>query len=193
MTAYTANLTITANSAIDTAAICYRKARRDVRRIHGLLTHPRTVEAAKIAVWCLYLGAIVAFTLGQTARILVDTGAKVIQRWAEAEVASCLPTEPNHIPDAGKMVDDPFAPDENPAYATVPAAMAPAATLVVKAEPATQTVTTAHGKTPACAAVVATQPKEPTIRELKRMASEARIKGYGTMSKARLMEALALA
>lgn len=145
MTAYTANLTITANSAIDTAAICYRKARRDVHRIHAMLTHPRTVQAAKIAVWCLYLGAIVAFTLGQTARILVDTGAKVIQRWAEAEVASCLPTEPNHIPDAGKMVEaDPFSPDENPAYATVPAAMAPVATLVVKAEPAAQPVTSAE-------------------------------------------------
>lgn len=82
-----------------------------------------------------------------------------VQRWAEAEVASCLPTD-DHIPDAGEMVEaDPFAPEANPAYA----------------------------------AVVATQPKEPTIRELKRMASEARIKGYGTMSKARLMEALALA
>ena len=93
MTAYTANLTITANSAIDTAAICYRKARRDVRRIHGLLTHPRTMEAAKIAIWSLYVGAVVAYALGQSARILVDTGAKAIQQWAESEVQSCIAIE----------------------------------------------------------------------------------------------------
>jgi hypothetical protein len=80
---YAAQLSITANTALDTAHICYRKARRDCYRIHALLTHPRTVEAAKIAVWCLYLGAVVAFTLGQTARI-------VVQDWADTTVESCL-------------------------------------------------------------------------------------------------------
>ena len=90
---YSSLLTITANSAIDTATICYRKARRDCYRIHALLTHPRTVEAAKIAVWCLYLGAVVAYALGQSARILVDTGAKAIQQWAESEVQSCIAIE----------------------------------------------------------------------------------------------------
>ena len=76
-------LSITANSALDTAHICYRKARRDVHRIHALLTHPTTVEAIKIAIWCLYLGAVVAYVLGQTARILV-------QHWVDAEVACAL-------------------------------------------------------------------------------------------------------
>ena len=81
-------LSITANSALDTAHICYRKARRDVHRIHALLTHPTTVEAIKIAIWCLYLGAVVAYVLGQTARILV-------QHWVDAEVARALaPSEP---------------------------------------------------------------------------------------------------
>jgi hypothetical protein len=131
---YVAQLTITANSAIDTAAICYRKARRDCYRIHGLLTHPRTVQAAKIAVWCLYLGAVVAYALGQSARILVDAGAKAIQQWAEAEVAACLPTD--HIPDAGKMVEaDPFAPTVNPHYPAMAATItAPVAVAVVKVE-----------------------------------------------------------
>jgi len=67
------------------------------------------------------------------------------QRWAEAEVASCLPTKPDHIPDASKMVEaDPFSPTVNEHYPTVPAAMAPVATLVVKAEPAAQPVTSAE-------------------------------------------------
>ena len=97
---YAAQLSITANTALDTAHICYRKARRDCYRIHALLTHPRTVEAAKIAVWCLYLGAVVAFTLGQTARIIV-------QDWADTTVESCLaaPALPTaHIAEAGEMV-----------------------------------------------------------------------------------------
>jgi hypothetical protein len=80
---YAESLTITANTALDTAHICYRKARRDCYRIHALLTHPRTVEAAKIAVWCIYIGAVVAYTLGQTARIIV-------QDWADTTVKSCL-------------------------------------------------------------------------------------------------------
>ena len=76
-------LSITANSALDTAHLCYRKARRDVHRIHALLTHPTTVEALKIAIWCLYIGAVISFALGQTARILV-------QHWVDAEVARAL-------------------------------------------------------------------------------------------------------
>jgi hypothetical protein len=76
-------LSITANSAVDTAHICYRKGRRDVHRIQALLTHPTTVKAAKMTIWCLYIGAVLAFALGQTARIL-------IQSWVEAEVACAL-------------------------------------------------------------------------------------------------------
>ena len=117
-------LTITAESAADTAHICYRKARRDCYRIHALLTHPRTVEAAKIAIWCLYLGAVIAFTLGQTARILVDAGAKAIQQWAESEVAACIATEP--------------APIADPAPA--PAIAAPVAQPVAVAQPVTVAV-----------------------------------------------------
>ncbi len=46
------------------------------------------MEAIKIAIWCLYLGAVVAYVLGQTARILV-------QHWVDAEVARALaPSEP---------------------------------------------------------------------------------------------------
>ena len=80
---YAAQLQITATTALDTAAICYRKARRDCQRIHALVTHPRTVEAAKIAVWTLYLGAVIAYALGQSARIIV-------QHWVDAQVASAL-------------------------------------------------------------------------------------------------------
>ena len=74
---------ITANSALDTAHLCYRKARRDVHRIHALRTHPRTVQAIKIAIWCLYIGAVIAFALGQTARILV-------QHWVDDQMSPAL-------------------------------------------------------------------------------------------------------
>jgi hypothetical protein len=129
-------LAITANSAIDTAAICYRKARNDCYRIHSLLTHPRTVQAAKIAVWCLYLGAVVAYALGQSARILVDAGAKAIQQWAESEVQSCIATEapqpqtitePDHFRDVTKMIPV-------PAPAMAQAITAPVATLTIRTE-----------------------------------------------------------
>ena len=93
-------LSITANSALDTAHLCYRKARRDVHRIHALLTHPTTVEAIKIAIWCLYLGAVVAYVLGQTARILV-------QHWVDAEVARAL--EPSEPVDALPCLPETFA------------------------------------------------------------------------------------
>ncbi|MEY3300440.1 MAG: hypothetical protein RLZZ597_3700 [Cyanobacteriota bacterium] len=92
---YAAQVQITADTALNTAHICYRKARRDCYRIHALLTHPRTVEAAKIAVWSLYVGAVIAYALGQTARI-------VVQHWVDAQVASALPTA--HIAEAGEMV-----------------------------------------------------------------------------------------
>lgn len=127
MSAYTSLLTITANSAIDTAHICYRKARRDCYRIHALLTHPRTVESAKIAVWCLYLGAVVAYALGQSARILVDTGAKAIQQWAESEVQSCIAIE---APTAAIEA----MPAPAPAPAMAQAITQPVAVAVVKVE-----------------------------------------------------------
>jgi len=84
-----------------------------------------------------------------------------VQRWADAEVQSCLYIEdyeidyqadygipddiwnsdPDHIADAGKKVEaDPFSPTVNEHYPAVPAAMAPVATLVVpvtKAQPLT--------------------------------------------------------
>ena len=98
---YAAQVQITANTAIDTAAICYRKARRDCYRIHGLLTHPRTVEAAKIAIWSLYVGAVVAYALGQSARIL-------LQSWVDAQVSSALvEASTAHLPAAEEMVDAP--------------------------------------------------------------------------------------
>ena len=98
---YAAQVQITANTAIDTAHICYRKARRDCYRIHGLLTHPRTVEAAKVAVWCLYLGAVIAYATGQSARIL-------LQSWVDAQVSSALVEDaPAHLPAVGEMVDAP--------------------------------------------------------------------------------------
>lgn len=131
---YSNLLAITANSAIDTAAICYRKARRDVHRIHALLTHPRTVQAAKIAIWCLYLGAVVAFALGQTARILADHGAKAIQQWAEAEVQSCLATEGTAL--------QPIIEAPQPVAQTAPAMAAPitepVVSVTVRAESSTE-------------------------------------------------------
>jgi hypothetical protein len=135
-------------------------------------------EARQTYRWVKDMG----IALGQLAFWSVVWAYAKVSVWAEAEVQGCLfvadedyeidfqqdydvpddiwNSDPDHIPDAGEMVEaDPSAPEANPAYA----------------------------------AVVATQSTAPTIRELKRMASEARIKGYGTMPKARLMEALALA
>ncbi len=98
---YAAQVQITAATAVDTAHICYRKARRDCYRIHGLLTHPRTVEAAKIAIWSLYVGAVIAYALGQSARIL-------LQSWVDAQVSSALvEASTAHLPAAEEMVDAP--------------------------------------------------------------------------------------
>ncbi len=98
---YAAQVQITAETAVDTAHICYRKARRDVHRIHGLVSHPRTVEAAKIAIWSLYVGAVIAYALGQSARIL-------LQNWVDAQVSSAMVEDaPAHLPAAGEMVDAP--------------------------------------------------------------------------------------
>ncbi len=100
-------LTITAHSAADTAAICYRKARRDCWRIHALVTHPRTVQAVKVAVWSLYVGAVVAFALGQTARI-------IIQSWVDGQVETCLERPIAEAPAAEPA--DPFGTEANPHY-----------------------------------------------------------------------------
>lgn len=140
-------------------------------------------EARQTYRWVKAMG----IALGQLAFWSAVWAWAKVQQWAETEVASCLYIEdyeidyqadygipddiwnsdPDHIPDAGEMAD-PFSPAENPHFET-----------------AIQCFTQFTEAT--------VQAKEPSIRELKRMASEARIKGYGTMSKARLMEALALA
>jgi hypothetical protein len=73
MNYYTAPFAATADSAIATAAICYRQSRRDVAKLtrwgRAIATHPRTIQAAKLTVCALYVAAVVAYALGQTARI----------------------------------------------------------------------------------------------------------------------------
>jgi hypothetical protein len=99
------------------------------------------------------------------------------QRWAEAEVQSCLATEPtaDHIPDAGEMVPDPFGPTANPHYAPAMAATIaePVAALVVPVAKA----------------------KTPTTAELRRQCQAAGIKwrnahGKKHLSKAEMIAAL---
>ena len=109
MNYYTAPFTRTAASARDTARLCYRKGRRDTARVarlaHSIATHPRTVEAAKVAVWCLYLGAVVSYALGQTVRIYA-------QHWVDAQVSASLPVSVAPVP--AEMTVDPFCPAVNP-------------------------------------------------------------------------------
>ena len=69
-----------------------------------------------------------AVALGQLAFWSVVWAYAKTAEWAEAEVQSCIPTEPteapaaDHIVDATEMVEaDPFSPTVNPAYAAVAA------------------------------------------------------------------------
>ena len=128
-----------------------------VDRVHALATHPRTVHAAKVAVWCLYLGAVVAYALGQTVRIYA-------QHWVDAQVSASLPAEV--APVAAEMTADPFAPEVNP----LPVVVAPV---------------------PALTEMTVATEKPLTIRQLKAIARERKLRGYGDMTKAQLIQALA--
>ena len=134
MTAYTANLTVTATTAWDTWYSYSDRACNDTATVYRwyVATFFSPAASARYQWIGEMLGCMIALAILYT------------QRWADGEDANCLPTEPDHIPDAGKMVEaDPFSPTVND-YPVVPAAMAPVATLVVKAEPAAQTVTSAE-------------------------------------------------
>ena len=129
-----------------------------VDRVHALATHPRTVQAAKVAVWCLYLGAVVAYALGQTVRIYA-------QHWVDAQVSASLPAEV--APVAAEMAVDPFCPTVNP----LPVVVAPV---------------------PALTEMTVATEKPLTIRQLKAIARERKLRGYGDMTKAQLIQALAI-
>ena len=164
MTTYTASFTATAASAHYTARLCYRKGRRDTARVarlaHSIATHPRTVEAAKVAVWCLYLGAVASYALGQTVRIYA-------QHWVDAQVSASLPGEV--APVAAEMTVDPFCPEVNP----LPVVVAPAPALDDEAKK-----------------LEVSRLESLTIRQLKAQAKAAKVPNYGRMTKAQLVEAL---
>ena len=129
MTAYTAQLTITANTAWDTWYSFSDRACHDTATVYRW--YVATFFSAKAKQRYEEIGQIVgcamvmAVAAGITARI-------VFQKWVDAEVASCLPAD--HIADAGKMVEaDPFAPTVNKHYPAMAATIAdPVAVAVVK-------------------------------------------------------------
>ena len=131
-----------------------------VDRVHAIATHPRTVQAAKVAVWCLYLGAVVAYALGQTVRIYA-------QHWVDAQVSASLPAEV--APVAAEMTADPFAPEVNP----LPVVVAPVPALDDEAKK-----------------LEVSRLESLTIRQLK-AAAKGKVPGYGRMTKAQLVQALA--
>lgn len=142
---YAANLTITANTAWSTWYAFSDRACNDTATAYRWYVATFFSEAANRRYQWVgeMLGCVIALAILYT------------QQWAEAEVQSCLPAEPQPEPTEA----DPFSPAVNQHYP----------------------------------AVATAQPKEPSIRELKQMASNAKVRGYSTMTKARLMEALALA
>jgi hypothetical protein len=124
MTAYTANLTITATTAWDTWYRYSERACNDTAKVYRW--YVATFFSAKAQARYEWIGNMIG-TLAALAILYI----LYTQRWAEAEVQSCIQAN-DHVPDAGEMVADPFAPEANPAYASVAATLAaPVATLVV--------------------------------------------------------------
>jgi len=157
MTAYTANLTITANTAWGTWYEFSDRACHDTATVYRW--YVATFFSAKAQARYQWIGEMLG--------CIIALAILYTQQWAEAEVQSCLPAD--HIAGVGNMVEaDPFSPAENPHFE---------AAIRCFAEFTEATA----------------QPRQYSIRELKQMASAAKVRGYGTMTKARLMEALALA
>ena len=107
------------------AAYAYRKA-------HTIATHPRTIQAAKLTVWALYLAAVVAYALGQTARI--GYRYLVARINLEVDTALCPENPAPAIPPAPTVEAAPIE--------TAPQAQAISAT----AAPAAAKATTAQAK-----------------------------------------------
>jgi hypothetical protein len=99
-------------------------------------------EARQTYRWVKEMG----IALGQLAFWSTVWAWAKVQQWAEAEVQSCLPTDPDHIPGVGEMVEaDPFAPTENQHYPAMAATIAaPVATLVVPVSSPLESMTTAQ-------------------------------------------------
>jgi hypothetical protein len=133
MTAYTANLTITATTAWDTWYSYSERACNDTATVYRW--YVATFFSAKAQALYQWIGEMLG--------CMIALAILYTQRWAEAEVQSCLAAD--HIPDAEKMVEaDPFAPAVNQHYPAMAATIAPAvATLVVTVE-ATKPVTSAE-------------------------------------------------
>ena len=185
MTTYTASFTATAASAHYTARLCYRKGRRDTARVarlaHSIATHPRTVEAAKVAVWCLYLGAVASYALGQTVRIYA-------QHWVDGQVSASLPAEV--APVAAEITVDPFCPTVNPLPVTgrsrVACSHCDGGRVGVNGA---YTCPKCHGRK-TIMAIAAPALEGMTIRQLKAQAKAAKVPNYGRMTKTQLVEAL---
>lgn len=143
-TTYLDQVKITAQAAQGTAKLCYRKGRRDVHRLHALATHPTTVRGTQIALWTLFVGGVIAFACGQTARILV-------QSWVDDQVASALPrpvapapaqVAPVGIPSVAKLLEQ----AEVMAHPDPAAIAAPVATLTIPVEATAEATTTDYSQ-----------------------------------------------
>lgn len=127
MNYYTAPFQTAAASAHYTARLCYRKSRLDAARIvrtsHAIATHPRTIQAVKLTIWALYVAAVVAYALGQTAAI----GYRyLVARVAlEVEQAQC-PASPTPTPQPTAIA--PCAETDAPAQAISAGDASPVAT-----------------------------------------------------------------
>jgi len=128
MSAYTANLTITATTAWDTWYSYSNRACNDTAIVYRWYYQAFFSEAASRRYE--WIGQMIACGI---ALVVLYT-----QRWADATVAECLPTE-------AAVEADPFAPTVNPHYPDMAAIItAPVATLVVKVEAAPKPVTSAE-------------------------------------------------
>lgn len=134
MTAYTANLTITANTAWSTWYEFSDRACNDTATVYRWYVATFFSEAASRRYqW-----------IGEMLGCIIALAVLYVQRWAEAEGQSCLPAD--HFPGVGNMVEaDPFSPAVNPAYAAVAATIAESvATLVVPVSRSVEKMTLAQ-------------------------------------------------
>lgn len=114
-----ASFSIAAQSAVETAQICYRQARKDSLKLWAIATHPEAIRTYRTVWNVLIVACQVTILLGMLAR----DGWEWFKRWSDAYVLACQEqptlaeevTEPELIPELEEAIA--LVPDFEP---TVP-------------------------------------------------------------------------
>jgi hypothetical protein len=80
-----ASFSIAAQSAIETAQICYRQARKDSLKVWAVVSHPEAIRTYRTVWNALIIACQVTILLGMLAR----DAWTWFKRWSDAYVAQC--------------------------------------------------------------------------------------------------------